>query len=153
VHFVHEIFIYGYDMTESTFYVADNLRNGKYIHAKCKISDIETAYWDADVQNEYRKQVFLLRKRDVTSYNFDIVQVKQLLEAYLYSQPIPLIYHQGNSLYGFKAMKNLLSTLKQEYSYGEITYLDQRAFHLLKEEKLISELLGEIYARCKFDNF
>ncbi|MFK0522295.1 hypothetical protein ACINKY_08785 [Paenibacillus illinoisensis] len=126
----HEILIYGYDTGKELFYVADNLREGKYILTESDFNEIEEGYSSLKSDNDFFKGIILIQKRD-EDFVFRIGQVKAQLTNYLLSKETQDIAFKEESIFGFNAWMNLISDLEQK------TKLDKRPFHLFWEHKKV----------------
>ncbi|MBY0205901.1 MULTISPECIES: hypothetical protein [Paenibacillus] len=126
----HEILIYGYDSNKEIFYVADNLREGKYVLTESDFNEIEVGYNSILSDNDFYKGITLLQKRD-GDFTFKIGHVKEQLLNYLSSTPTQDMAFKEESIFGMNAWMQLISDLKEK------TKVDKRAFHLFWEHKKV----------------
>jgi len=88
-HFIHETFIYGYDIKNRIIYIADFIYNdGKYSFITIDFDDIEKSYNYTNLRNYYtvlNKQVYLLSYKK-NKYNFKKNIFIKYLQDYLNSE-------------------------------------------------------------------
>ncbi|ANY69373.1 hypothetical protein BBD42_24970 [Paenibacillus sp. BIHB 4019] len=85
-HFQHDTFIYGYDMDEEVFYVADFTFKGKYSFEKVSFAQLRMAYEAVNDEWDWlmggRGGVALFSFRDAR-YEFNIELVRRLIQEFL----------------------------------------------------------------------
>ncbi|WP_339166783.1 hypothetical protein MKX75_21770 [Paenibacillus sp. FSL R5-0341] len=132
-HNWHEIFIFGYDLEKSTFHVADNIQEGKYIHTECTFSELDEGYNALNSDNEFFQNVHLLSIKEEHEYKFNLQQIALTLENYVYSKPTIDMSFKEESTFGIGAL-NL--TIEAAVNYDQCSFrFDKRAFHLFWEHK------------------
>ncbi|MEK3707939.1 hypothetical protein MKY87_28175 [Paenibacillus sp. FSL R7-0198] len=137
-HNWHEIFIFGYDLEKGTFHVADNIQEGKYIHAECSFSELNEGYNAMNSDNEFFHNVHLLGIKEEHEYKFNLQQVASTLENYVYSKPTIDMSFKEKSIFGIDAL-NL--TIKSAVNSDPSSFrFDKRAFHLFWEHKKMMTL-------------
>jgi len=77
----HDLLIYGYNLTERTFNIADFFVN-KYSYETCSFAELEDAYNNADF-NYYENSVFLIKKSNRYQSRIDVRLAKLLIGDYL----------------------------------------------------------------------
>ncbi len=132
-HIWHELLIYGYDLDNKVFYIADNLGNGKYIKTECTFNELEKGYWAIDSDVEFYHNIHLFDKHYEDGINLDTEQILLTLENYLFSKKTINMYVKEKTLYGIDTISLLMEHLGN-CSSGDL-WLDTRAFHLFWEHK------------------
>jgi len=142
-HYIHEIFIYGYDIGNNLVFIADNFNDGKYIHCKCTFEELEKAYSRMDYKDEFSSDVFLYTKKEDVSEQFNINQIFYFIKCYLESKNTYNLTIE-NCTFGLQAAE--LLSKKMEVSMFEM--VDIRGFHLLWER---SKLMVERFKYIKLN--
>ncbi|MGG1516573.1 hypothetical protein ABE504_14235 [Paenibacillus oryzisoli] len=135
----HDMFVYGYDKELRRLYIADNMKQGKYIQTTCSFEEMEQAYKNADLSKDWfdrRVFSFSYKKDHFSVYqkylNFDTRFVVDSISRYINSVTPDLDICQEN-IYGIKvyeAMQDYLTRM----STGEVE-LDLRPIYFLHEHK------------------
>ncbi|MEK5034032.1 hypothetical protein MKY96_21450 [Paenibacillus sp. FSL R7-0302] len=86
----HELFIFGYNLEEQMFDVADFTFTGKYSYTKASFEQVEQAYLNIDAPKDYLEEgrggLHLLSFFNKASYHFDTSLVAETLNDYLLSK-------------------------------------------------------------------
>nr|WP_302596542.1 hypothetical protein [uncultured Cellulosilyticum sp.] len=144
-HSVHDMLVYGYDLSKEKFYIADFFKERKYNFALCDFKEMEKAHVQTD-QSDSFNGVMLIKPKDYTyNYSFCIYTVKKLIKDYIECKNSNLrtIMLNTNSVYKdeylyayglevYKVLKTSLYTL---------TIKDIRPFYVLYEHKKIMKFL------------
>ncbi|APO47216.1 hypothetical protein BS614_26310 [Paenibacillus xylanexedens] len=85
-HYAHDLFIYGYSITENIFYIADFFENGKYSFRSASFKEIENAFHSQyPEKNVEFDSIQLLSLNSSKKYIFDVPYFKKMIEDYLHS--------------------------------------------------------------------
>jgi hypothetical protein len=137
-HTHHDMMIFGYNMLDSTFDIADFFQ-GKYGHSVTSFSNFEKAFYSkyAD-ENPAFNGVQLLKQTDYRrSYTLDVPYIKELLEDYLHSRNTGLKYklieEPQKHTWGMDVYNSLIEFILN----AEELYLDTavRSLHVLTDHK------------------
>lgn len=135
-HFVHDMFLYGYDQETELFYTRGFDRQNMYRDYTIPFADFMDSYRFAEMELREKQCVYLLRKRDEIPYPFNAALVADLLEEYLSS--VDSSYRLATSrpsrdfAYGvetYGSLHGMLNLIREE------GHADIRPFHLLWEHK------------------
>lgn len=137
-HKLHDTFVFGYDLDEQVFYIADFFI-GKYDFIQVTFSDFENAFKNMDSTDtiDYLEGVELLSYKE-TEYNFDINQTRDYLIDYLHSKPSYRKYNEynkGEEFHGldvYISIQNYLNKLIEDEAEDDV-----RSFHVLLDHKKI----------------
>jgi hypothetical protein len=144
-HLKHDIFIFGYDLDNRTFDVADFFANRKYYYTKSTFSEIEQGYQNLHLTDicDYLKGIELIDYRLPTQgYKFDINIPARLIEDYLLSYNTSQRYDlspldtNANTVSGIAVYNTLIEYL-QKISEHKIKKPDLRSFHVLYDHKSV----------------
>lgn len=143
--FRHDIFIYGFDLIEEKFYIADSFVDGVYSYTTCFFSELRDAYLKLDpIKDEigainpnsgFRNNVRLLSFKPDVVYNIDVDFIKGCLNDYLlgtFSQHTTRDLRESHT-YGIKTVDHLLEYL--ELLSSDKVHFDIRPFHAHYEHK------------------
>lgn len=155
-NFIHDLFVYGYNLEKHTFNVADFTlkKGGKYTQIETSIDDVCQGFSSIDEKEDHLLRGeggFLLMKRQnhpEISYVFDINLVKRNLKEYLEGyNSFEHMYLECNSwvmnyretgepcpylAYGINIYQMLIRYIKTESPSGEIP---PKIFHILYDHK------------------
>ncbi|TXK84590.1 hypothetical protein [Paenibacillus sp. N3.4] len=141
----HLTMIYGYDLMEKTFYIADFFEH-KYEFSHATFEEIEQAYTsiEYDQKSHYTANIILMTKRQASNYSFDIQNVTTLLMDYLDSKNTSRFFSMySNNLnpakFGVSTYNNLLSLIDTSID-SNYSYIDRRPFQLLSEHKHLMQI-------------
>ncbi len=134
-HFVHESLIYGYDLNNRCFYSVGF--NNKYLYATSIINfeDFVIAYNSVETHFEIRT----FKPDTNVSYEFDLINVKGLMEDYVYSNNSSLrnrmfgCNNNSDIIYGIEIYKYLKMNFENPISSDYLN--DIRPLHILSEHK------------------
>ncbi|PZD93689.1 hypothetical protein DNH61_24055 [Paenibacillus sambharensis] len=135
-HFVHELFLFGYDERQNIVHIADHFKDGRYEHAVCSFDELEQAFRSSYAQGKFADQVYLFSKHMNMQDEFNAEQVYFLLDAYLNAKDTFHYNKSDNCMYGVAALEQLPADLLR---LVEGTHADLRPFQLLWER---SELMA-----------
>lgn len=89
--FAHDLLIYGYDMEQQIFYIADNFIEGKYSFQKCTFQELECAINNIDPNYEsrlgFKGNLELIEYYNEEPYFFNIQKVLDSFCDYVLSKP------------------------------------------------------------------
>lgn len=133
--FSHEIMIYGYDLINKEFYIANNFSGGKYILSRCSFDQMEKAF--NTVSFDWIDICMYRHKAIDYKVDFNKRYFVNSLKSYITGQPSILqpsfpSWWTYDCKYGLGVYQHLIETVK---SIPEEDYLDKRVFHLLQEHK------------------
>ncbi|HEX3047043.1 MAG TPA: hypothetical protein VHY08_19975 [Bacillota bacterium] len=146
-HLAHDTFIFGYDLQNQTFDVADFYKYSKYCYTKATFSQIGAAYQTLDLSNipDNLQGIVLLKPVPYAEYQFDIQVMAELLQDYLLARKSSKSYTDGYRLdigakndryyYGMDIYRLLPKHL--EYYLNGQGPLDIRAFHVILDHKTL----------------
>jgi len=136
-HMPHEIFIYGYDLTENIVYVADNLLYGKFIFTTCSFEELTEAYSNINLEYEFMHTIRYLKVHENTYCKLNINQIMRGLDSYLNSyESFDIVGNDSKVDYGVSVYDTILNIIAHANGEG----VDIRFFHLLYEHKLLMEM-------------
>lgn len=133
-HFLHEIFIYGYNMKKDVFYAADNFKTGKFMFVEIPCKEICQGFKNATSKYNFTSYFRVLRINNNQKYEMDIDKVKKLISEYIHNVPSFDIKKEQDMIYGIKVFDFLLELIHNN------DYLDIRAYHLIYEHLILMEL-------------
>jgi len=143
-HFLHPVFIYGYDDEEQMFYVADHFSNGVFSSQKIRISEFQTAY-----NSEFQEQDFLegivgmqLRKSSACfhiqnvpeMFELNISKIIEDIKSYLC---INSIYKTNDHYYVGIQYYNALMSVIHDKKAGNEYEINVRMFCTLLDHKIM----------------
>ncbi|CAM4432458.1 hypothetical protein [Paenibacillus tarimensis] len=137
--FVHELFIYGYDLVKGTALAADNLLDGQFIFAEIPLEEIEQGYWKIEGRYRYWTDIRYLKAEKQFDSSINLEQIAAGLTNYLHSKPTFDLVAEQPFDYGFQALNKLFEQIEMNRT-SAVKNLDRRGFHLLYEHKLLMEL-------------
>ncbi|WP_408895199.1 hypothetical protein [Paenibacillus taichungensis] len=141
--FIHDVFIYGYDLDQKLIYLAGNFLKGKYSFITCSFDDIRSAYIHSFKEGlfDWLYGVVLYQYRDTEKHKVDPdirSRIKTLLGHYLDSTHMNLLdlnrtthYDREQLLYGHDVYRNVID----HYTSNEDNHIDIRPFHLFLDHK------------------
>ncbi len=135
----HEIFIYGFDINQKQFYVADYVK-GKYIQYTASFTEVEEAINEMDnTKSDHLPHIEMWRFLPKSNYSFDIIHVRNQLYEYVNCINSSDKYRQNAMpysfrVYGLRVFDIILNHVQNVKNLN--VQLDRRIFHLL-------------YLRCK----
>lgn len=132
-HFLHPIFVYGYDLEENTALISDNIEEGKYIRTRFSLDDFDEAYQNFDFRDGKDSLDIVIYKRFKSrTYKFDINYLRKELE--LYMNPYYINVLEVTAL-------NLESVVWENHLMcSEEGLIDIRPFSIFYEHKILMEL-------------
>ncbi|MBW4085045.1 hypothetical protein [Paenibacillus sp. S150] len=143
--YLHDIFIYGYDLEQEIIYFAGSALNGKYSMTSCSFEEFRTAYVQSDKDGLfdwlYGIVLYQYRNTEMHKVNPDLrLQIKTLLTHYIESTHMCLFdfsttahYDREQLLFGFDVYRNLIDYINK----GGFEQLDIRPFSLFLDHKKI----------------
>lgn len=133
-HLPHELFVYGYNQNTQEFYIADNLKHGKFVFTKCTFDDMNTGHFCLSDLYDMRRIMTIKTnpQRPLASSSINIRQIKLSLQFYLESRDF-LFVDDKSKISGIKIFDHILALAIKCQEY------DQRVFHLLYEHSLFME--------------
>lgn len=149
VDFRHSVFIYGYDLQEKMFYVADFFEYGKYSFETVSFEELRQAYYhrfDGEICDDLDDDnivLFQLRNspRNVieTAATLDIKRIIYSLEEYLGLQKHNVVsYSSDKFIYGVSLYGELIKRINRVIE--DDIWLHKKAFHVLYQHKLLMTL-------------
>jgi hypothetical protein len=139
----HEMFIYGYNTESRILYIADNLKNGKYIFTTCSFDEFISSYNDIS-RDSYNGVIQVSLELDQT-YDLDLTLIKYKLSEFLNPQdsifmhnPLPFNSTLSNLIEnkcGIEVYDQIHNIFNQMVDSGVRSRLDYRTFFLLCEHK------------------
>ncbi|MBU3198544.1 hypothetical protein LL037_18950 [Clostridium estertheticum] len=166
-HRVHDIFVFGYNLKNKTFNIADNFRDNKYYYANASFDEIMESYLNVD--DNWLFGVELIKFRKKGEYKFDISIVKDFLVDFLeskntkeryrlpseqvaISEGMKNAYINNSNLHagGWKFGRDIYNVLREYIGLidNKNNDVDLRSFHVLKEHKVV--MLGRL--KYLYDN-
>lgn len=162
-HRIHDIFVFGYNLSEKTFNVADCFSGGLYRYAKATFTQIESGYENFHLTGrpDWFDGVESISYRNKFDYAFDINLVIEFIEDYLSSKSTSQRYkipsekycaeglERKNFVYGLAIYQLLQEHIKRSREYLNF---DIRPFSLLWNHKTVMQdrikyLAGNNYLR------
>ena len=133
-HFIHDIFIYGYDLGSGTFNVADCFM-GKYSFERTSFESIEKGFMMDESLDWFGGVILLKENTYELECPFDVCTVGKLLLDYLHCrdsrQSNIYIKNTRKLRFGLDAYDALI-----EHIFG-VSYLDHRLFQMVCEHKVV----------------
>ena len=147
-NFAHTTLVYGYDLNDHVFYLADNYKDGKFVSITRNMNVVAQAFissWNSSVGNtndndgsnrfEYLKQVLIINYRPEISVAFNVKSVIRGIESYIKCTPTDIVSNNNIMYYGKDCYK-----LFHRYLAGdENLSINKRDFNLLYEHKMVLE--------------
>ncbi|MCD1259473.1 hypothetical protein B5M42_011570 [Paenibacillus athensensis] len=135
-HYVHDIMIYGYDLETRELDAVGMTQANHFGTARITFEQFMEGY-QAPTQHEYQHDIFLLHEKFNTTYEFDLVLVRELLEDYVYSRNTSTRYRMVanplDCLFGMEIYDRYMDDLRLAKETGElISYLP---IHTMMEHK------------------
>jgi hypothetical protein len=133
-HLIHECLIYGYNTDKSCFYSAGFDTRHNYSFSEISYTDFIKAFYNSDIN----KPVNIVKHQETDRYNFDIQNVMNLLEDYVYSKNTSKrlsIYSNPTSdvIYGLQIYEYLRKNFENPPTKEFLD--DIRSLHILWEHK------------------
>jgi len=141
---VHDIMIYGYDIAQEEFYIADNFKHGKYSYNfKCSFLEMRMAIEGVDLAFEsrlgFKGNIELLEYYDKEPRGFNVQRVYDSLCDYLEARPTTMWntlefrdkYGEEQWYFGISCYKYMLYRI--EHLSFPTTHIQD--FHLMWEHK------------------
>ncbi len=135
----HDMFIYGYDSEAGLLFIADSMKDGKYVQTTCSYDEMEQAYHRADLAKDwFDRRVFSYSFKPEPYFqykkylDFDSRFAVNLLNRYLHSTVPDLDICRENT-YGIGVYDKIQAYLSQVCDTG--SRVDIRPVHLLNEHK------------------
>jgi hypothetical protein len=148
----HGIFIFGYDLDKSEFYIADNFNFGKYAYKTCSFKEMEMAYSSISSEDEEKYpgpdqmkaciEMFSYRKN--SDAVFQLSRMKESLTDYLHSRPTHHWYTAtvkwvsetiDSHSFGFNGKYDAILDHLINFKHGKIKQIDVRILHVIFEHK------------------
>jgi hypothetical protein len=136
----HDILIFGYDIMNKIFYIADNFKYGKYSFETCTYFELENAFYNLREEDEnhaaFSNSIELLSYKEAIHAKFELEIIVDGIQAYLSSRPGE--WHISKALFGLQVydyFKVFLSLLQD----NEVPF-DIRPFHTFWEHKFVMML-------------
>jgi len=152
----HQVFVYGYDLSEEVFYIADYISWRKYDYYTIKFSEMTIGFNNIDeiwYNHQFeRNGIHLLKFIDVAKFDFSAAQLKKVLTDYYNGENnvlAPFTYTQGNDanaskhIFGIRFNQALIRYIEHIWHSGH-TFIDFREFAVLVDHKRM------MVARIKF---
>lgn len=136
--FVHNVFVYGYDIEEEIFFIAGSLKDGKYMFTRCTFTELENAYKSVSQIEDLLGGVTMYKYKKI-SVDFDLNFVANSIIEYLYSKNSfqydkRLHIYKDEFIYGISVYQHLDDYLSR-LLHGEDKKIDKRPFHALWDHK------------------
>lgn len=137
---IHELFIYGYDLEERLFYVADFTFKDTYSYETVSFEQLEAAYRgigeDQDYNFDGRGGIELLSFYSKTHYEFDVYFVAESIKEYLNgtntSDRYRMYKNSTAGEYGINVYKAFAAFLKENPDFT-----DYKPLHLIYDHKVL----------------
>lgn len=138
-HYIHDIFINGFDSVTKELNVTSYDKSGKYKSLLISYTEFVDAYsatlsLPPDKRYHFHDDFYLLKANPTCRYNFKMDLVIILLSDYLHSRNTSLSYgmiaNSQNYVFGMDIYNVLYDLLENE------TFIDMRAFHIFWEHKM-----------------
>lgn len=135
IDFSHEIMVYGYDLIDKEFHIANNFSGGKYVLSKCSFDQMDKAFNSVPIDwidiCMYRQKVIDYR------VDFNKRYFVNSLKSYITGQPSIIqpsfpAWWTYDCKYGLAVYQHLIEIVNNMPAED---YLDKRAFYLLQEHK------------------
>lgn len=139
---VHNIMIYGFDMREKVFYIADNFAHGKYAFSKCGFSDLEEAIrhmrQEDENQGGFNGTVELIKYRGDFCPDLSVKRIYEGLSDYYECRPTGMwnIMHINNYNRNRKWYFGQECFEYIEIKIRELDWFSIQDFHLMWEHKV-----------------
>ena len=154
----HDMLIYGYNLADKTFNIADFFTSG-HSHEVCSFDELEKASAEASRNyNFYENTIFLIKKSGTYQTKINVPLVKQLVNDYIRGESSvtlinkPLSLHGGNKFaYGTNIYKSLSYSIENEtIALSDIV----KPLHVMHDHKLIMLMLIErLYREGYLNNY
>ena len=141
LNLLHDMLIYGYDLDEKVFYIADFFRNGKYCYEVISFSDFEQAFntYNIATNHDYLNGlIYLYNVNKNCDYEFSIHNITSSIKAYL-DNSIPEYwdkYNRKNSeniVFNREVYNTLINYITAKMD--DRSEIDIRPFFLLADHK------------------
>lgn len=156
--FAHDLLIYGYDITQELFYIADNFMDGKYSFQKCTFKELETAIKNIERDYEprlgFKGNIELIEFYNEEPQLFNLKRVLDSFYDYILSRPTIMwntiefrnVYGEKKWYFGLECYDYIL----QQIYHMNPSNIYIQDFHLMWEHKkhlrrLISFLIEKKY--------
>ena len=141
-HFIHSTFVYGYDNTKKTVFVADFWESGKYEHKEITYDEMNSS-----MDNNYIINLFKLQN---ATYTFNPILMQTFLEDYLKSTDSFKRFEFSNKEYNKQITFGLgyYDYLKEYCTNKQL--IDIRFFHLLFDHKQLMKYRLEYLFHHKY---
>lgn len=160
--FAHDMLVYGYDINQQVFYIADNFIDGKYSFQKCTFQELEAAINNIERNYEprlgFKGNIELIEFYNEEPQSFNLQRVLDSLHDYVSSKP--------TNLWNTMEFRNVYGELKWYFGLQCYDYMLKRVecmnidniyiqdFHLMWEHKkhlkrIISYLIEKKYISDK----
>ncbi|OBZ14220.1 hypothetical protein A8L34_09685 [Bacillus sp. FJAT-27264] len=159
----HDLLVYGYDLKEKTFNIADAFVDGKYSHATCTFSEMEAAYtaYDqpSDIYRAFNNNIELLRLNTTDEVDpylalFNLPFVEDSLRNFLTGNDLspgmkPIFENYSMGIHVYDDLMKYLDYVKD----NEATYIDLRGIYVISEHKKIMLSRIEYMLEHKYIHF
>lgn len=139
-HSHHDLMIFGYDVKNQTFHIADFFKNSKYYYTTATFSEIEQGYNESN-RSDWIGSVILLKENKSYQPKFDITILKNYINDYIESKNsntrtilINTWLNDNDYAFGLQVYPILEQHLKMIQKNG---FFDIRPYHILWDHKKI----------------
>lgn len=146
---MHDILVYGYDLEEESFYVADFFKYGKYSFERVSFQDFSQGYMTMGEttnpgQDFFNARVYLYEYNPGCDYSFSFENITTAIRAYLNAETPEYwnMYNRDNKqdiVFGrevFSSLKNYLVRMKPDSQSS----VDIRPFYMIYDHVRIMDL-------------
>lgn len=139
----HDLLIYGYDINQQVFYIADNFMDGKYSFQNCTFKELEVAIKNIEYHREprlgFKGNIELLEFYSEEPQEFNLKRVLESFYDYILSRPTSMwntiefrnVYGEKKWYFGLECYEYIL---QQVYDMDQNNIYIQD-FHLMWEHK------------------
>lgn len=140
---IHDILIYGYDIAQEIFYIADNFRNGKYSFAKCSFSALKNAIINVSPQDaiktRFKGSIELITYTGENLPDLSVQRIYEALDDYYNCKPTGMwnimeIRNYNRNRTWFFGL-SCYEYMTKKVTDSDFTKLSIQDFHLMWEHK------------------
>lgn len=161
-NFAHDLLIYGYEINQQLFYIADNFVDGRYSFEKCTFEELETAIKNVEPKYEprlgFKGNIELIEFYNKEPQGFNLKRVVDSFCDYISSKPTSMwntlefrnVYGEKKWYFGMECYDYIL----QQVNHMNTNNIYIQDFHLIWEHKkhlrrIISYMMGKAYITDK----
>lgn len=143
-HFTHDMFVFGYDDSQSCFHIADFLHEGRYYDTQIPYEQLKVAFHsEYDFTNDFNG-IQLLKVKEEEDYPFDIDWIIRMLEDYASGfdtsrRFLTLGDPYVERVYGFGVYEEVIKFMHKTTNHYSVI----RALHVMSDHKKLMKLRVE----------